>query len=248
MSASSPYPNALTEAASRASAAATRAWEQAAMTSRRGGRIVSAATIAWNAAYPVAYRHGYLALASRAAAAFSELQQQPAVVGTPQADAVGSLARLARRAQPPPMSAPPPTRRVLAVAAIAALDRLDGRTAPQAVTAAVHREAAKEGGIHGVLTAAADLTVGWRRHVDTALLATAKAGVTLEEHINRTLAGVNQDVIANWVMQGQRLAPTAASLAATSFAEPVTGHNTAPEIPHPPAPVVFVAARRRSRS
>ena len=247
MSTPRPYPIALTEAASHASAAATRVWQQTATTSNLLARTVSVTRIAWNTAYPVAYRHGYLTLGSQAATEFSELQQRLTVADTRQGDAVGNLARLARRIQPQPTPPPPLSRRVMTVAATAARDRPDGITVPEAVTAAVHHEAANEGGIHGALTAAADLAIGWQQHADSAVRAMASAGMTLEEHVNATLAGLNQDVISNWVGQEHRPAPTAVSLAAASFAEPVTSRNTAPVSPHPPAPVVSVAARRRSR-
>src|SRR5204863_3558475 len=84
--------------------------------------------------------------------------------------AVRQLVEIAQAAQPRLAAAPPPPRRVLEAAAIAALDRLDGRTAPEAITQAVHREAVKEGGMHGALSAALDITAGWRAWTDRAAL------------------------------------------------------------------------------
>ncbi|GGM88154.1 hypothetical protein ACFFX1_34295 [Dactylosporangium sucinum] len=129
---------------------ATRHWQRATSTPGRARRIVTAARLAWDATYPPAYTYGYASLASHAAGAFDTLRRRFDLSELQHAEArrLIELAGLPARRQQAPTAVP---RRVLEAAAIAVMDRRDGRTAPEAVARAVHREAASQGGTDGAL-------------------------------------------------------------------------------------------------
>ncbi|MEJ3743143.1 hypothetical protein WEI85_07640 [Actinomycetes bacterium KLBMP 9797] len=243
------YPASLTEAAARAAAEASRQWARAAtLPGRRRGRIVTAATLAWDAAYPIAYAHGYTALATRAAATFQELANGPAT-DRAQRDAVRQLVQTAHAARPRHNAAPPPPRRVLEVAAIAALNRHDGQSAPQAITEAVHRKAVTEGALHGALTAAGDITTTWRTRTPGPVMATPLGEVTLAEQVNTSFAALNRDLVSEWSSRADQPRLTQAALAHTSFAIPAT--TSIPSAATPPTALAIeatVPARGRSRS
>jgi hypothetical protein len=232
------YPASLAEAAARATAEASRRWARAATSPGRGGRIVTAATLAWESAYPIAYTHGYTTLASRAAAAFQDL-----------GPTARELVEAARGASPYHDAAPSPPRRVLEVAAIAALNRRDGATAPESITEAVHREAVIEGGLHGALTAAGDIATAWRIRANSTALTTRTGQVTLAEHANMTLAALNRAFSADWVTQADPPPPNPPALARSSFAIPATGATASAEA-SPTATMVaaIIPARRRGRA
>src|SRR5262249_11566677 len=151
---------------------------------RRGGRIVTAATVAWEAAYPVAYAHGYATLAHWAAEHFHDMHDRLTLAQPAQRQAAEAVRRLidaAESAVPRRVTAAQPPRRVHEIGALAALDRLDGRTAPEAIAHEVHQYAVRVAGMHGALTAAADINIAWRSHIDPTDLSIPVDGVTLVE-------------------------------------------------------------------
>jgi hypothetical protein len=247
---SSPsYPADLDAAATRAATQASARWAAAATAPRRGGRIVTAATLAWDAAYPIAYGHGYHPLAGRAATTFTDLQQQvhrtpglPAPIG----GAVGDLVRIAQAARPASSPGGPPPRDVLGVAALAALDRLDGRTAPDAITEAAHRQAVRYGAMQGALAAAADIYSDWRARTDPQILSIPVDGSPLEERVNATLGRLNRDVVTALVNEATAAVRSAPQVARSSFATPATTAGSPPaDIAH--AMDAADRAPRRSR-
>lgn len=243
------FPVSLAEAAARATAEASRRWARAATSPGRGGRIVTAATLAWQAAYPIAYAHGYTALASRAVIAFEEFGQRLGSVAPNHGALVRELVESARSARPRHDPAPQPPQRVLEVAAIAALNRRDGATAPASITEAVHREAVIEGGLHGALTAAGDIATGWRTRTNSTALTTRVGEATLAEHANTILAALNRAFSTDWITEADSPPPSPPALAHSSFAIPATG-ATAVAVATPTATTVgeVVPARWRGRS
>jgi hypothetical protein len=209
---------------------------------------VTAATLAWDAAYPIAYTHGYTTLADRAAAASEALRHHPDATTEGQQAAARHLVEIVQSIHPRLGAAPPAPRRVLELAAIAAMDRLDGRTAPEAITQAVHREAVKEGGMHGALTAADDIHASWRATADSAALVVAIGEMTLEQHVKASLATFNRDFITGWVANAGEAAATPVALAGASFAAPALANPVADASPPVPPGPAAASSRHRSRS
>lgn len=243
MSTPQSYPARLAEAAARAAAEAARQWERAATKPGRGGRIVTAATLAWNAAYPLAYAHGYTMLAVRAGAAFEDLHDHLDAAQRPQRAAVRRLVEAAREVRPRHEAMGPP-RRVLGIAALAALDRRDGQTAAEAITEAVHREAVMEGGIHGALSAAEDIRSDWRSRTDSAVRAVQVGSLTLAERVDAALAEANRDFVTDWVASAGRRGSTPAEVARASFAVPVTAPTRPADLPTAGRPTAGPASAR----
>lgn len=210
------YPSELAEAATHAASQASARWVAAASTPRRGGRVVMAACLAWNAAYPIAYKHGYRTLVDGAIEAFTELQQRSR--GDPTTaphDALCELVGIAQRVCPVTDAQSPIPREVLELATMAALDRPEDQTAPEAIAKAVHQEAVRCGTLQGVLAGAADITINWRARVDPALLAGRSL---LAECVNATLGQLNRHVVTTLLLGTGRGAP---QLARSNFAVPV---------------------------
>ncbi|WP_238005864.1 hypothetical protein KZZ52_41655 [Dactylosporangium sp. AC04546] len=224
---------------------ATRQWQRAASTPGRARRIVTATRLAWDATYPPAYAYGYATLASHAAGAFDTLRRRFDLSDAQHAE-VRRLIELADRTAPRRQEPPAVPRRVLEAAAIAVMDRRDGRTAPEAVARSVYREAASQGGTDGALRAAEDIYGGWRMWVDRATLHSPVGEKTLEELLNTTFAASNRDLITEWTARCRRFDPAPAAVAGASFTPPPAESLLSVTRTTPTAPVV-VALRRGPR-
>ncbi len=139
MPAPPPYPLELVEAAARATAEAARMWAWSETVRRPRGRIVAAAGLAWDAAYPIAYVHGYTTLACRAASEFDRLHYSLRDAGAafePAAAAVHRLVEAALVVEPrlPAEPTPPAGSATAGPATLAGLTEPVG-AAPSARTA-----------------------------------------------------------------------------------------------------------------
>ena len=240
---------ALAAAAARATAEASRQWERMAASPRRGGRIVTAATVAWQAAYPIAYTHGYTTFAHWLAEHIHDIHSHVSTPGSARRDVAAAVRRLidvAQAATPGQVAVPQPPPRVLETAALAALDRLDGRTAPQAITHDVHAYAIRVAGMNGALTAATDIRNEWRGQTDRSTLAAPLDGGTLAGWVDATFATVNREFITPWVSAPVDVAAKAPALARASFAAPATADTPPAATPPQAQPGTVIALRRRS--
>jgi len=237
------YLSALTQAAVRATAEAERLWAARAASPGRRYRIVGAARLAWDAAYPIAYTHGYTAFATRAAATVEDVLHRDPAWATAPRNALRLLTQAARDARPGKNPPPDPPPSVLEEAAIAVMNRRDGSTAPAAITAAVHRQAIIYGGMHGALAAATDIDIAWRARLGRPTLAAPVGSVSLGERVNALLAELNRDTVAVWMTRTAE--PTPLSLVRASFAAPATIADTFEAGAHERRTVVPI--RRRSR-